>query len=247
MFLYPSRYLEIVQLEHIVSLSGGKDSTAMLLMMLEKGMPIDRIIFVDTTKEFPQMYDHLNKLDKYLVQYNLSIERVSFDFDYWFCEHIRKRGKRLGLRGYGWPNYKNRWCTTLKIQTFLKAAYSNTRNVTEYHGIAYDEWYRTKEEQKRRIRYPLVEWKVTEKDALQYCYNKGFDWGGLYKRFDRVSCWCCPLSRIKELKILFWKYPNLWEKLKEMDKKSCRKFKYKYSVADLEKKFLRERYPFLFG
>ena len=33
---------------HVVSLSGGKDSTAMLLMMLEKGMPVDIIIFCDT-------------------------------------------------------------------------------------------------------------------------------------------------------------------------------------------------------
>ena len=30
---------------HVVSLSGGKDSTAMLLMMLEKGMPVDDILF----------------------------------------------------------------------------------------------------------------------------------------------------------------------------------------------------------
>jgi len=40
---------------NIVSFSGGKDSTAMLLMMLEKGIPVDRVICVDTTKEFPQM------------------------------------------------------------------------------------------------------------------------------------------------------------------------------------------------
>ena len=33
---------------HVVSLSGGKDSTAMLLMMLEKGMPVDDILFCDT-------------------------------------------------------------------------------------------------------------------------------------------------------------------------------------------------------
>jgi len=34
-------------MKHIVSFSGGKDSTAMLLMMLEKGYPIDYIIFVE--------------------------------------------------------------------------------------------------------------------------------------------------------------------------------------------------------
>lgn len=30
---------------NIVSLSGGKDSTAMLLMMVEKGIKIDKILF----------------------------------------------------------------------------------------------------------------------------------------------------------------------------------------------------------
>ena len=34
---------------HVVSLSGGKDSTAMLLMMLEKGMPVDDICLLYTS------------------------------------------------------------------------------------------------------------------------------------------------------------------------------------------------------
>ena len=54
------------ELEHIISFSGGKDSTAMLLMMLERKMPIDEIIFCDTGKEFPQMYDHIEKVQKYI-------------------------------------------------------------------------------------------------------------------------------------------------------------------------------------
>ena len=32
-------------MKHIVQFSGGKDSTAMLLMMLERGMQVDEIIF----------------------------------------------------------------------------------------------------------------------------------------------------------------------------------------------------------
>ena len=47
---------------NIVSFSGGKDSTAMLLMMLVKGITVDRIICVDTTKEFPAMYRHIKKV-----------------------------------------------------------------------------------------------------------------------------------------------------------------------------------------
>ncbi len=36
---------------HVVSLSGGKDSTAMLLRMLEEEMPVDIILFCDTGME----------------------------------------------------------------------------------------------------------------------------------------------------------------------------------------------------
>lgn len=51
---------------NVVQFSGGKDSTAMLLMMLEKNMPIDDIIFCDTGKEFPQVYEHIEKVNKYI-------------------------------------------------------------------------------------------------------------------------------------------------------------------------------------
>ena len=51
---------------NVVSLSGGKDSTAMLLRLLEEHRPIDRILFCDTGLEFPKMYEHLTKLERYI-------------------------------------------------------------------------------------------------------------------------------------------------------------------------------------
>ena len=47
---------------HVVSFSGGKDSTAMLLRMLDEGMPVDVILFCDTGLEFPAMYDQKSKV-----------------------------------------------------------------------------------------------------------------------------------------------------------------------------------------
>lgn len=38
---------------HAVSLSGGKDSTAMLLLMIEQDMPIDLVLSADTGMDFP--------------------------------------------------------------------------------------------------------------------------------------------------------------------------------------------------
>lgn len=41
-FLIPKNHF------HAVSLSGGKDSTCMLLLMIEREMPIDMVLFADT-------------------------------------------------------------------------------------------------------------------------------------------------------------------------------------------------------
>lgn len=82
---------------------------------------------------------------------------------------------------------------------------------------------------------------MTGKDALMYSYSKGFDFSGLYKKFSRVSCWCCPLKRICELKVLYFEYPDLWKKLKIMDAKSFRKFRLDYTLNELEEKFENER------
>ena len=222
-------------IKNIVSFSGGKDSTCLLLKMIEKGIQVDRVICVDTTKEFPQMYDHIQKVQAMIEP--LKIEIVKIDFDYWFGEHIKTKGKNKGKIGYGWPDFRNRWCTALKREAVKKLQKTIAEKSIQFHGIAFDEKKRTDNNEGRNIKYPLVDWKMTEKDCLEYCYSKGLDWGGLYEKFHRVSCWCCPLSRIGELKILYKEFPELWDELKEMDKKSFRRFRSDYSVDQLEDKF----------
>jgi len=85
-------------MKNIVSFSGGKDSTAMLLMMIERKIAVDRVICVDTTKEFPAMYKHITKVQKMCP---VKIEIVKIDFDYWFGEHVKTKGKNIGEKGYG--------------------------------------------------------------------------------------------------------------------------------------------------
>jgi len=235
---------------NVVSFSGGKDSTAMLFMMLERNIRVDRIICVDTTKEFPAMYQHIEKVQSVCP---IEIEVVKIDFDYWFGEHIKIRGKNKGKRGYGWPNFRIRWCTSLKKHAFLCQFYNYKYNprklaciknkdleIIEYHGIAYDEKGRCKKNKGRDIKYPLVDWEITEKQALKYCYSKGFDWNGLYEKFYRVSCWCCPLARISGLRALYNDFPELWQELIKMDKKSLYRFRSDYSIQDLSKRFANE-------
>ena len=108
-------------------------------------------------------------------------------------------------------------------------------HLIQYIGIAADEAHRCKD-----LRYPLVEWGMTEADCLNYCHARGFTWGGLYKIFRRVSCWCCPLQPISELRKLRAHYPELWQKLLYMDAHTWQPFRPDYTAQQLETRFALE-------
>lgn len=229
-------------IKHIVSFSGGKDSTAMLLKMIENNMQIDDIIFLDTTVEFPEMYEHIDKVEKYI---NRKITRLKADkdFEYMLLHYEKKKGKNKGQKGYSFPDFRNRWCTNYfkksVIRKYIKNKYKDC-DIIEYHGIAIDETERLNKNKEKVIKYPLVNWNMTEKDCLEYCYAKGFNWSGLYEKFHRLSCWCCPLQRLGGLKILYREYPNLWNKLRYWQENTYRKFRSRYTIQELENKFKKE-------
>ena len=225
---------------YMVSLSGGKDSTAMLLRLIEEKRPIDLILFCDTGLEFPQMYDHLKKLERYIGR-EITYLRAEHDFAYYFSEYTpkRKNPELEPYRGMSWAGPYNRWCTAM-LKTRIVAKYlkelRKEYEVIEYIGIAADEPKRIKE-----ACYPLVEWGMTEKDCLEYCYARGFDWGGLYQIFHRVSCWCCPLQALSELRKLYEHFPDLWAQLRRWDDSTWRQFRADYSVRELEIRFAFEK------
>jgi len=226
---------------NIVSFSGGKDSTALLLMMKEKGIQIDEIIFCDTGKEFPAMYPHIEKVEQY-IRMPITVIRADKSFDYWMFDHVKTKGKSKGSIGYGWPLLKSRWCTDrmkqAPVNKYLKCKYDD--DFVEYIGYAFDEPKRVRGGLLKNQLIPLYDWKVTEAAALRYCYEKGFDWDGLYEHFDRVSCWCCPFQGIKELRSLYFFYPELWAELKDMDARSFNSFRYDHSLDSLELRFKNE-------
>lgn len=76
--------------KYIVSFSGGKDSTAMLLMMLEKGLQIDDIVFMDTGVEFPEMYEHIEKVEKY-INHKVTRLKAEKSFEYMLLEYEKRK------------------------------------------------------------------------------------------------------------------------------------------------------------
>lgn len=233
----------------VVSFSGGKDSTAMLLHMMELGEHIDEVLTCDTYKEFPAMYMHIERIKALVEGAGIIFTQLRNpeSFDYLMFEHeVKRRNKKLqGNVGYSWAGSKSRWCTSiLKIDCINR--YLRTLNqkydVIQCIGIAADEEYRLdrKNNQQENKRHPLLEWGWDEATCLNYCYSKGFDWEGLYRLFNRVSCWCCPLQSLEELRNLRTNFPELWIELRDMDSRTWFKFRADYSVEQLEIRFAFE-------
>lgn len=58
-------------MKHIASVSFGKDSLAMLLMLIEKQCPLDEVIFYDTGMEFKAIYTVRDKVKPLLRQHGI--------------------------------------------------------------------------------------------------------------------------------------------------------------------------------
>lgn len=232
----------------VVSFSGGKDSTALLLKMIEKNEHINEVIYCDCYKEFPEMYKHIAKIKKFAEECGIKFTTLKSEksYDYYMFTHqpARKKEELNNKIGYSWAGNKSRWCTS-KLKTDIVKKYLNELrckyNVIVCTGIAFDEGYRLERECNENDRHPLIEWGMDEKDCLDYCYKNGYNWGGLYEIFDRASCWCCPLQSIEELRKLWHHYPELWKELKNMDNNTWRNFRADYSVEELEKRFIFEK------
>lgn len=73
-----------------VSFSGGKDSTAMLLHMIELGEHIDEVINIDTGMEFPAMYDHIDKVRQIVESHGIRFQ----------LEERHKKGMKIDSPGF---------------------------------------------------------------------------------------------------------------------------------------------------
>ena len=225
----------------VVSFSGGKDSTAMVLHMIELGEHIDEVVCCDTYKEFPAMYRHIEKVKKVIEDAGIKFTMLRSEktFDQLMFEEKTPGKNSIGR---GWATPIIRWCTGELKRDVIRRYFKGIRkkyNLIECVGLAADEEHRfgRKNNKNPNHRHPLVEWGWVEADCLKYCYERGYDWEGLYDIFNRVSCWCCPLRSFGENRKLWKLFPDLWEELKDMDKRSYNTYRADYSVEDLEVRF----------
>ena len=230
-------------MKHIASLSFGKDSLAMLIKIKELGLPLDEVIYCDIrfdeelSGEMPLMAEFISKAEKILKEkFDIEVKHLrGITFIEQFYK-IKQRGKHIG-DNYGFPYTIGSWCNDrLKIQPIKKYLQSIKEPVIQYVGIAYDEPERYEKLNHETHIAPLYDLKITEKEAMEIC--KEYDLlSPIYESSFRGGCWFCVKQRLSQLRNLYKNYPELWNKLKELEKDSFNTFRPKQTLEELEEKF----------
>ena len=232
-------------MEHILSLSYGKDSLACLGAIEELGLPLDRVVHIEiwATKtiqaDLPPMVEFKEKADAIIKErWGIVVEHIRGPRTAEQAIYRRRvRGKRKGEM-VGWPRIRG--CeiqSSCKREPYRKA----TINAKTYLGIAADEPDRIARHSKRDgIILPLVEVKWTTEYCRQWCFDNNL-LSPIYTTAPRGGCWFCPQQRVGQLRLLRRMYPEYWALMMKWDKDSPMKFKADgHTLHDYELRFQME-------
>lgn len=192
---------------HILSLSGGKDSTALAIYMRDK-VPEMEYVFCDTGEELPETYEYLDRLEAYLGK---AIVRLNPD---------RPFSHYLDVYRGVLPDSRTRWCTRmLKIKPFEK--YVGSEDAISYIAIRADETHRKgyiSTKPNLKAVYPFIEAGLIKGDIFKLLDESGLGIPEYYQWRSRSGCYFCFYQQRREWVGLLERHPDLYEKAKGFEK-----------------------------
>ena len=238
-------------MEHILSLSYGKDSLACLGAIERLGWPLDRIVHAEVwatdtvPADLPPMVEFKEKADRIIKdRWGIEVEHVCAmrDGKRLTYENVFYRKRESSRNGntvhkmHGWPFQKGPWCNDrLKTGILDKSA----EDCVQYLGIALDEPNRFHVLSDRK-KSPLVEAGWDESYCHQWCEENNL-LSPIYTTAARGGCWFCHNQGVDQLRLLRKNYPELWELMLKWDSDSPVAFHSDgHTVHDYDKRFQLE-------
>ena len=176
-----------------VSFSGGKDSTVVSDLVRKALSKPDIIhVFGNTTLEFPETYDYIQRFKKENRKTPmLRAENKEQDF-FSLCE------------SFGPPSRALRWCCTIFKTGFIgekiKRTFGDKKSVLTFYGIrrnestsrsSYERSSTGRKISQQLVASPIIDW--IDYDIWLYLMTTGIDFNSAYRYgYTRVGCWCCP-------------------------------------------------------
>lgn len=236
----------------IVGWSGGKDSSATILLAYEKGIPIDEILYsevifdrmedgTEISGELPEHKDFIyNRAIPKLESFGYKVTVVKSQTTYMdMFMKIRQRGKREG-KIYGFPMSMGCWANSdLKMPPIHAFYKSITEDVVQIVGIAADEPERLDQIDGIHKRSLLVEYNIKESETYSLC-SKYDMLSPIYEHFQRNGCWFCPNQSYTQLEYLRKHHPELWQRLLDLQKLSEFPFRIGEPMEKIEHRFYWE-------
>jgi 3'-phosphoadenosine 5'-phosphosulfate sulfotransferase (PAPS reductase)/FAD synthetase len=203
--------------DKILMVSGGKDSSVLIEYCLKNSIHIDRYVFGDTCLELPCVYEWLDYLEN---RFKIRIERIQSNkkFEDLFYKVISKGPYKGEIRGFPmvvspcWISRDVKFRGT-KLDGQLKDCVrvigycaDEKRKLTEFAYVA-----------------PFVDAGITEKQVIKYAKENGL-YPPIYTLLEkyrvkktRSGCWLCPKCSLGWSRMIYYEYPDLWKKLRELD------------------------------
>ena len=210
---------EMRQHEWSISWSGGKDSTATVILCHEYGIPVKEIIYVRMMYDavlpatHPVMTDFVDNAVKVFESWEYKVRVVKsiktakqlVEAKYNRSKYEDKNGKYYGVTAFcrGFCNF-----TDVKMKTIA----SLPKSEYEMIGYASDEVDRLHRLTNKKCSI-MSELGVKEKDTFEICRKYGL-LSPLYELgFKRDGCWFCPNASKFERQYIKENYPQLVKKI----------------------------------
>lgn len=211
-------------MKRYLSWSGGKDSSASIVLAYAKGLHLDGVIFSEVMfdhsrnisgenpKQIQWIYETAIPIIK-KMGYPVKVVRAQKDYKTLFNTRITAKSKnkeRIGKK-WGFPLggmcFINRDLKVAPIKQFNK----QLGECEQIIGIAVDEPERLAR-LKHNSRSLLAESSITEKDTYKICRDYNL-LSPIYEYSSRGGCWFCPNCSIKEFAQFKKEFPELWVEL----------------------------------
>jgi hypothetical protein len=190
-----------------VCVSGGADSTAMALLLWERGEEFE-MVFSDTGAELPEVYWLLPRLAQKVGKELTVVNNGSF-----FQHFVHY--------GYMIPGPRIRWCTGELKQRPMDKYHVQMKADEVCIGIRADEPRRYKKGARGGLNftYPLADAGLAKRDVKKICIKYDL-LCPVYEWRSNVSCFCCFFQRKSDWLNLSKHHPTLYEVAVEWEKQN---------------------------
>ncbi|MCI8652110.1 MAG: hypothetical protein HFF11_00235 [Angelakisella sp.] len=215
---------------NILSYGGGVNSTAMLIGLHQRNIPVDLILFADTGGEQPYTYDYLPIMDQWLETHGLPkiiiVQYTDQDGNRLTLEEECLRSASLPSIAYGHktcslkhkvapqekfcnnhPLCREVWDRGERIVKFI--GYDAGEERRRNHAVVYDI-----QDRKYRNEYPLIDWGWFREDCLKAIEQEGLPQPG------KSSCFFCPSMKKSEIRTLYHRHRDLYDRAIAIERKA---------------------------